>query len=88
MLSNYLLWYVCVVLKDSSITVGQQTPYQCNTKANQDDAIEPVDIVNIMGCEFITDLTCQHHFHNVCCQYKKETGAENNDTLPCRMTYQ
>ena len=59
-----------VVIKNSTIAIGQQTPYQCNTKPYQYDAIEPVDIMNIMWRELIADLTCQHYFDNICCQYK------------------
>ena len=76
-----------LLIKDSTIAIGQQTPYQCNTKPYQNDAIEPVDIMNIMWRELIADLACQHHFDNICCQYKKKTGAENSNTFPCRMTY-
>ena len=69
-----------------SLTVDQQPPNQGNAKSNQDNTIDAIDDMNVMGRKTVADFSSQHYFGYIKCQYKGQAGSKNDDALMYRMS--
>ena len=52
----------------------QKAPDKCNAKANEYNAIHPVNDMNIMRCEPVAYFAREHHFSEIAGEYNTETG--------------
>ncbi len=59
----------------------KQAPNHCNTKANKNDSVEPVNKMNIMWCQAVTDFSGQHYFSCISSQHKHQADGKYDQAL-------